>query len=275
MSATQQYDPLGDGSDREQDRSHENQGEPDSQQASAAELERGQRWGFGAFLLVEAILLASAAFVSALLEPGPGETLPISTVLIGTMAPVMIAAAAALVITRVRGNGPRHDLRLSWRWSDVRTGLWYGLLGLVLAAVGAFVWTQIVGADNASSAISGLVADQRTSVWASVAMFVYLWLVGPICEELIYRGLLWRAVEHLQWARPRWGRFAAFLISTAVFAVSHLEPMRTALLLVIAVPIGLARLTTGRLLASIVAHQVNNFLPALAILLTSFGVLAA
>ena len=54
----------------------------------------------------------------------------------------------------------------------------------------------------------------------------------------------------------------------------HLEPLRTTLLLVIAVPIGLARFFTGRLLGSVVAHQMNNFLPALAILLTGLGVLA-
>lgn len=272
MSATQQHDPLGDGPDRERAGPREQSG---SQQAPERTPERAQRWGFGAFLLVEAVLLASAAFVTALLQPDPDQPVPIPKVLIGTISPTMTAAATALLITRVRGNGPRHDLRLSWRWDDVRVGLWYGLLGLVLAAVGAFVWTEIVGGEEATSAIAGLVEDRRMSVWAIVTMFVYLWLVGPICEELIYRGLLWRAVERLHWARPRWGRFAAFLISTAVFAVSHLEPMRTALLLVIAVPIGLARLTTGRLLASIVAHQVNNFLPAVAILLTSFGVLSA
>jgi hypothetical protein len=43
---------------------------------------------------------------------------------------------------------------------------------------------------------------------------------------------------------------------------------------VIAVPIGLARLRTGTLPASVVAHQVNNFLPALAMLLVAMGVMA-
>jgi membrane protease YdiL (CAAX protease family) len=108
---------------------------------------------------------------------------------------------------------------------------------------------------------------------AALALFFYLWLIGPICEEIIFRGLLWGAVERLRWSSERVGRFAAFAVSTAVFAVSHLEPLRTTLLVVIAIPIGLARLVTGRLLGSIVAHQVNNFFPALAILLTALGVL--
>lgn len=235
----------------------------------------GHRWGFGAFLLVEAVLLASAAFVGVLLgAPEDGGPLPVWHVLIGTMAPTVIAASVAILITVVRGNGPLTDLRFSWRWDDVRLGLRLGVLGLICTTVGAFLWTKAVGEENANSAISALIEDQPMSVSAAVAMFLYLWLLGPICEEVIYRGLLWGAVERLHWGNEKWGRLAAFLISTAVFAVSHLEPLRTTLLLVIAVPIGLARFFTGRLLGSIVAHQMNNFLPALAILLTGLGVLA-
>ena len=231
------------------------------------------RWGFGAFLLVEAILLASAAFIGVLAgQPARGGPLPISTVLLGTMLPTMIAAGAAVLVTIVRGNGPKLDLRLEWRWADARVGLRYGLLGLVLTSLSAWIWTALVGSANATSAISAVVDDRKMSVPAAVVMFGYLWLVGPICEEIIYRGLLWGAVERLQWRSERWGRFAAFLLSTAVFAVSHLEPLRTTLLLVIAIPIGLARLRTGRLAGGIVAHAVNNFLPAVAILFGALGI---
>ncbi|UJW36624.1 CPBP family intramembrane metalloprotease [Saccharothrix sp. AJ9571] len=231
------------------------------------------RWGLGAFLLVEAILLISAALVLAALGPVPaGQPLPVGHVLVGTITPTVVAASAAVLITRLRGNGPLADLRLSWNWADVKIGLRLGVVGLVFTTVGAFVWTQIVGEQNASSAISALVEDQPMSVTAAVIMFLYLWLLGPICEEIIYRGLLWGAVERLNWGNEKWGRVAAFLLSTAVFAVSHLEPLRTTLLLLISIPIGLARLFTGRLLGSIVAHQMNNFLPAVAILLTTLGI---
>ncbi|UUV30334.1 CPBP family intramembrane metalloprotease [Amycolatopsis roodepoortensis] len=233
------------------------------------------RWGFGAFLLVEAVLLASAAFISVLLgDVQPGQPLPMRMVLLGTMVPTMIAAGVALLITRLRGNGPFADLRIGWSWADVKVGLKLGVLGLGLTSLAAYVWTQVVGNENATSAISALVEDRRMSISAAVVMFIYLWLVGPICEEIIYRGLLWGAVERLTWRTERWGRIAAFLVSTAVFAASHLEPLRTTLLLVIAIPIGLARVFTGRLLGSVVAHQVNNFLPAVTILLASLGIAA-
>lgn len=233
------------------------------------------RWGFGAFLLVEAVLLATAALVSAVLADGldPGEGVPMRNVLIGTIAPTLVAAGVAVLITVVRGNGPWVDLRLEFRWDDVRTGLRFGALGLLVTTIGVAVWTQIVGEENAKSAIGTLVQDKPMAVQAAIVIFLYLWLVGPICEEIIFRGLLWGAVERLHWGQERWGRLAAFVLSTAVFAASHLEPLRTTLLIVIAIPIGLARLVTGRLLGSIVAHQVNNFFPALALLLTATGVL--
>lgn len=231
------------------------------------------RWGFGAFLLVEAVLLTTAAFVGAFLGGGSLASLPVRDVLIGTMTPTLVATLVALASTKVRGNGPLIDLRLAWRWDDVVAGLKFGVLGLVCTTLGVLVWTKVVGEENATSAIGALIEDKPMSVSAAITMFVYLWLLAPICEEIIYRGLLWGALERLEWGQEKRGRIAAFILSTAVFAVSHLEPLRTSLLLVIAVPIGLARLVTGRLLASIVAHQMNNFLPALAILLTALGVL--
>jgi hypothetical protein len=174
-----------------------------------------------------------------------------------------------VLATLLRGNGPVIDLRLTVRWADVKVGLKVGAGGIVLTIVAAVVWTRIVGADDASSAINTVLDGGKMPVTAAVVMFLYVWLVGPICEELIFRGLLWGAIQ-----RQDWGRWAAFGLSTAIFAASHLEPIRTTLLLVIAIPIGLARLLTGRLPASIIAHQLNNFLPALAMLLVAVGVMA-
>ena len=227
------------------------------------------RWGFGAFLLVEAVLLLSAVFLAAILDPHPSSIVTVTDVLVGTIVPTILAAAVAVLATVLRGNGPVIDLRLDCRWADIKVGLKLGIAGIVLTCVAALVWTRIVGANDATSAINTVLDGGRMPITAAVVMFLYVWLVGPICEEIIFRGLLWGAIQ-----RQQWGRWAAFGLSTAIFAASHLEPIRTTLLLVIAIPIGLARLLTGRLPASIVAHQVNNFLPALAMLLVAMGVMA-
>jgi membrane protease YdiL (CAAX protease family) len=230
-------------------------------------LPRSHRWGFGAFLLVEAVFVLSAVFIAVLIGP---DRHPIAFVLIGTIGPTVLAAGLAMLITKLRGGGPILDLRMTMTREDLRVGLKFGVIGLICTTIAAVVWTKIVGEQNATSAIGSLVTEQHLPVFAAVVMFLYVWLLGPICEEIIYRGLLWGALERL-----RWGRWTVLFLSTAVFAVSHLEPWRTSLLLVIGLPIGLARMYTGRLGSSVIAHQANNFLPALTFLLTALGVMSA
>ena len=99
-------------------------------------------------------------------------------------------------------------------------------------------------------------------------VFVIVVFVAPLCEEIVYRGLLWGGGRAAR--RPRGWPFG---VTTLLFALAHFEFTRTPLLLVVAIPIALARLYTGRLLASIVAHQVNNLLPGVALMLGLLGVL--
>jgi membrane protease YdiL (CAAX protease family) len=218
-------------------------------------------------VLAELVLILSAVFLSAAAGPvGVDQPIPPIVIVVVTALPTMLAAGVAVLATLLRGNGPVVDLRLRWSWPDVRAGLKLGLTGLVLTAVAGVIWARTVGKLDPSSALASVVDAQPMPVALGIVMFVYTWLIGPACEEMIYRGLLWGAIERL-----RWSRWAAFVLSTAIFAVSHLEPLRTSLLLVIAIPIGWARLVTGRLPASIVAHQINNFVPAIGILLMSLG----
>jgi uncharacterized protein len=232
--------------------------------------ERTHRWGFGAFLFVFAVFVLTAVLIGALVGAfAPDAGASPNVIVLGTMVPTVVAALVTLLVTKLRGNGPRIDLRWSMRASDVRAGFKWGLIGLICTTFAAFVWTSVVGED-AQSAIGALVDNQRMPIAPAITLFLFMWLIGPICEELIYRGLLWGALERL-----KWGRWAVFGLTTVIFAVSHLEPLRTTLLLVIGIPIGLARLFTGRLGASIVAHQVNNFLPALAVLLVALGAMPA
>lgn len=232
---------------------------------------RSHRWGFGAFLLVFAVFVLTAVMIGALVRAiAPRAAGSAWAIVIGTMVPTVVAACVALLITKLRGNGPRVDLRWSMRRADVRAGLKWGVIGLICTTFAAFVWTSVVGEQNAQSAIGALVDNQRMPIAPAIVLFLFVWLVGPVCEELIYRGLLWGALERLKWSR-----WSVFGLTTVIFAVSHLEPLRTSLLLVIGIPIGLARLFTERLGASVVAHQVNNFLPALATLLVAVGAMPA
>ena len=68
-------------------------------------------------------------------------------------------------------------------------------------------------------------------------------------------------------------RWWALAVTTIVFALAHFELSRTPLLLVVAIPIGIARVITGRLSAGVIAHQINNLLPGLVLMLGLLGVI--
>ncbi len=224
------------------------------------------RWGLGAFVVVEAAyLLSSALLAMPFAGPGPAH---VSVIVLVVGGPSILAAGLAILITRLRGNGPRIDLRLQWSWRDAGLGLVFGTAGLLVTIPAALLWTAFVGEDANSAA--GLVFGEARGTWAwAVAVFALIAIVAPICEEIVYRGLLWGALDQ------RWGRWVAFGVTTVVFSVAHLELTRTPLLLVVAIPIGLARLYTDNLSASIVAHQVTNLLPGLVLMFTVAGALPA
>lgn len=223
---------------------------------------RPRRWGLGAFLLVEVIFLASSLSLAFLLG-GQGSP-PISDVVLVVATPTLLAAGVAILITGLRGNEPRIDLKLQWSRRSAGLGLLFGVAGLLVTLPAALLWVWIVGEDANSAA--GEVFGGTRSTWAwAVVVFVVIVFVAPFCEEIVYRGLLWGAVER------RWGRWVALAVTTVVFAIAHVEWSRAPLLLVVALPIGLARLYADNLTASIVAHQVTNLLPGLVLMLGLAG----
>jgi len=195
---------------------------------------------------------------------GGEGSVAVSTVVLAVAVPTLLAAALAILITTLRGNGPRIDLRLQWSWRSAGVGALFGVGGLLLTLPAAAVWIVIVGED-ANSAVGNAFGDVRGMWGWAVIVFAVVVIVAPVCEEIVYRGLLWGAVDR------RWGRWPALLVTTVVFAVAHLEWTRAPLLLVVALPIGLARLYGGNLAASIVAHQVTNLLPGLVLMLSVAG----
>ena len=200
------------------------------------------------------------AFLFAGLEP-----LPVSAVTVAVGLPSLLAAWVAVVATRLRGNGARQDLKLQWSWRAAGLGLAFGVGGLFVTIPATLIWVQVVGEGASSSAGEVFGAVHGTWAWA-IAVFALVALIGPVCEEIVYRGVLWGALDQ------RWGRWTALIVTTIVFAVAHFEWTRIPLLLVVALPIGLARLYADNLTASIIAHQVTNLMPGLVMTFNVAGV---
>jgi len=208
-------------------------------------------------------LLASGVIGFVLIDGGPGSA---SLLAVALGVPTVLAAGTAVLVTWLRGNGPRIDLGLRWSWRDLGLGLAFGFGGLLVTIPASILFVTIAGPDT-TSAVGEVFGGVRAGLPLALAVFAVVVFVAPLCEEIVYRGLLWGGVERLGA-----GRWVTVTVTTLLFALAHFEFTRTPLLLVVAIPIALARLYTGRLLASIVAHQVNNLLPGLVLLLGLLGV---
>lgn len=229
------------------------------------------------FLAAELTFVAVSVLVLVafgITDPGQLERgLPPEALLAQLAVPTVLAALVAVTGVALFGGGRRagrirRELAARWWRRDILLGLAIGVAGLVITVPAAAVWATWVGTDQAGSAVGEAFGGKQFETSVAVTLFLVVWLVAPLCEEVLFRGVLWRALEHWQW-----NRWLIFLTTTVVFSVAHLELLRTPLLVVLSIPIGLARLVTGNLLSSVVAHQVNNFLPALGLLLATSGLL--
>ncbi|MEU6697349.1 CPBP family glutamic-type intramembrane protease [Pseudonocardia sp. NPDC046786] len=220
------------------------------------------RWGLWAFLVVEIVFLGASAVMAW--TTGVDSA---GGVLLAIAVPTMLAALTCILWTLWRGDGPAADLGLRFRWEDVGVGLLIGIAGLFVTVPAALLYLYLVGPELSTSV--GVAFEGITAGWPiALAVMFGVVVIAPVCEEIVYRGLLWNAVA--KWISNRW---VVFVITTLVFAIAHLEFLRAPLLFVVALPLGIARILTGRITASVVAHAVNNFLPGLALALMLVGAL--
>jgi membrane protease YdiL (CAAX protease family) len=228
---------------------------------------------------VAASVVAVLPFLLSVPHAGPRMRLPGAALVTALAIPPAVAAVVAAGGAVLVGRGRLVDrlqgqLSLRWRIYDVAMGLALGLVGLAVTVPASALWARWVGESQANSAVGEIFHGQRLSLGWALTLFVGVWLIAPLGEELLYRGVLWRAMEY--WAWNRWVitglTTVLFALAHPLFSGSHIELLRSPLLVVITLPIALARLLSGNLLASIVAHQTNNFLPAIGLLLITQGV---
>ena len=85
-----------------------------------------------------------------------------------------------------------------------------------------------------------------------VTAFLAVVLVAPVTEEVIFRGLIFGAVE------GRLGRWGAIGVSALVFAAAHFQVLYFVPLLICGVALGWLRAKSGSLAPSMLVHCVNN-----------------
>lgn len=131
-------------------------------------------------------------------------------------------------------------------------------LGAGLLVTASLLVAALVGLTGSDAVPEQLILDEALSGGArTILAVVAAVLLAPVAEELLFRGLLHRAL------RRRRGVLAATLLSSALFAVVHLDvglsqPLALVGLLLVGIVLALAYERTGRLLVPIVAHAAYN-----------------
>lgn len=172
--------------------------------------------------------------------------------------------ATLLLIARTRRNGTLADSLgflvegRQWRWVLI------GAASSILLALLAAGLRSLLGVEDTGSQAIVEAAAEVTSTGTMVAAVIGVVVMGPVAEELLYRGLTIRI------ALDR-GMHPAFAvaISAVVFAVAHLaDPslysasgaITLLVLFLFGIFLGILRIRTGNLGASIFAHSGLNLM---------------
>ena len=195
---------------------------------------------------------------------------------VATFGPYAIAAGWAVFAARRWGTGsPAGSYGLRFRWWD--------LLFALAAVFAYFVIVTLVSATvvlvcGRPSGHSNVMHSPIAAV--NILTVILAVLVAPVVEELVFRGMLLRALQRsLAGAAPSTGRshrasVAAVAITAAAFAALHLPQLAFGVSPLIAVStfvmgalFGTAAVLTGRIGTGIIAHALVNAIVASTLLL--------
>lgn len=220
----------------------------------------GVTWGLGDFAwvyfagIVSSAVLGTIGFAISGDQAGDTGVVTVALTFAGQFGGWI---AALVVVSRLKGRG---TLRADFGLVVHRRELWLIVVGVVLeVALAAMIYP-----------IANLVQNERQSVvdelnsaqGAKLALLVvFAGLVAPICEEVLFRGLLLRALSR------RLSAVGAVTVSALVFALAHpaLDPELGTLAVVPALfalgaVCGALAVRRGNLSASILVHVGFNLL---------------
>lgn len=184
----------------------------------------------------------------------------------GVVFGVLVPAQAVGMLGVVALLAPRREpWRTAFRWSLApvdSVGVLIGAgLQVVLSIAGAVIAEYVLRREPPVQDVVDVAAGAATPVeWALVVLSVVI--VGPLAEEVVFRGVVLRALE------PR-GRTVAVYGSALLFALVHLfDPnalLSVPFFFVLGVVLGHAVIRTGRIGRAFTIHAGFNLLTVVAL----------
>lgn len=234
------------------------------------------RWGIPDAVAVLALVPVVFALSWGYLWLFP-ETTEQPFTLIDGLFNYLLLAAAIVVVSMARGQRSlAADFGLAFRWIDLPIGIGLALLAKFATIVYGLFAIVLTGESPQAPNVS--VSDD--DVMGVLTAILLVSLLGPIVEELMFRGLILRATRYAivrgrRRARPQpaprrvqvWAAIIAVAVNSALFAALHLyqavgDPALFVALALSTVTIGILHsvitIVTRRLGSAIIAHVVGN-----------------
>ena len=211
--------------------------------------------------LILAVASGLAAAFSGSQQATAGPPPPASLLASLSLVPVLVLA---LVFVRsfVSRVSPVALVGLSGA-SARRIARWLGAgftIGLVLAAVCGGLASVLqeafarIGIESAEQASVQWLLDPATPRATRIIVAAYAALVAPVCEELLYRGMLLTAALRIRPNIP-----VAITVVSILFAMAHGSLVALLPLCLVGVVCALFAVRTGSLLPGIALHATFNF----------------
>ena len=221
--------------------------------------------------LIDLVLLVAGGFVVISAVGVPLVALPlVASVTAGLESPrreavtvvinySVMALPSLLILWRQLKALPR-DQAPQGGWLQWRLRPWPGAISSAVAGwlmitpvVVATGWllVRLVGDPGGSNPLLELVLGSKDPL----ALFLLGWtavVLAPLFEETIFRGAL------LPVLAKRWGTAGGVVLSALLFAMAHISIGELAPLTVLGVGLALLRVSTGRLLPSVLMHALWN-----------------
>lgn len=222
-------------------------------------------WGLGDAMLAMVIFFVTSLAIGLIaFSQSDGDGLEGVWLPLAVVSPAVIQLGYVAWLARARGQGLAADFRVKFTLSDAAVGAGLCVIGLILAGITATITFELFDSEPTATAAE-LLEDSEGGGGLTVWIYLFAFLAAtltPLVEEIVFRGLWWSALEK-RGMHP----VLILTVTSAIFAAVHLEPIRTAVLFVLGMAIGLGRLVTGRIGASVAAHMYVNAMGMLFLLI--------
>ncbi len=164
--------------------------------------------------------------------------------------------ATSMIIAMTASSIVVLALFLYFRWAEVSRSYvqsrpWATLFWCALAAMGAIIPSQCL--QELMPELPNLVEEEFDMILRDRWGYFAIGLLAPVCEELVFRGAILRAL--LRWTPRHW---LAIAISALLFALIHANPIQMPHAFLIGLLLGWLYYRTDSIVPGIVYHWVNN-----------------